>query len=179
MFPFGVAGKNHLLSQFMDALRETDGGTGWIPILDLLTEPRFGSFGSDAHQLFGSRAGLVIWLPRVLAAMDAAGLPVQVLHTVAAADDTARPPPSGFAALADTTRLPVKTDRARDGYRTWLAASAPRAFAVQASSGAWGSAWGGEQPLARALANCTRNASTSPSPCKLYAVDDSVVWTPD
>ena len=136
----------------------------------------FGNFGSDAHQLFGSRAGLPLWLPRVLAAMAEAGLPVQVLHTLASADGQTRPPPSGFAALTDAARLPVKTDRARDGYRSWLAASAPRAFAVHAASGAWGSAWGGEQPQARALANCARNAGASPSPCTLYAVDDSVVW---
>ena len=136
----------------------------------------FGDFGSDAHRMFGSRDGLPLWLPRVLAAMDAAGLPVQVLHTLASADDQPRPPPSGFAALDDTARLPVKTDRARDGYRSWLAADSPRAFAVHAASGAWGSAWGGEQPLARALANCARNAGGGANTCKLYAVDDSVVW---
>ena len=153
----------------------------------------FGNFGSDAHLLFGSRAGLPIWLPRVLAAMEAAGLPVQVQVPVpvpvpvqgqgqgqgqgqlslAGADASARTSPSGFAALADISRLPVKTDRARDGYRSWLAADTPRAFAVHSATGAWGSAWGGEQPLARALANCARNAG---SPCRLYAVDDSVVW---
>lgn len=39
----------------------------------------FGPFGSDAHLMFGSRAGLPIWVPRVMAALAAAGLPVQPL----------------------------------------------------------------------------------------------------
>ena len=136
----------------------------------------FGNFGNDAHGMFGSRAGLAIWLAPLLAAMDAAGLPVQLLHNVASDYAPMCPPASGFAALDDTARMPVKTDRARAGYRSWLAADSPRAFAVHAASGAWGSAWGGEQPLARALANCARNAGASPAPCKLYAVDNSVVW---
>ncbi|MBI5256850.1 MAG: dienelactone hydrolase family protein [Burkholderiales bacterium] len=39
----------------------------------------FGPFGDDAHLMFGSRAGLAIWVPPVMAALAAAGLPVDPL----------------------------------------------------------------------------------------------------
>lgn len=136
----------------------------------------FGSFGSDAHNLFGSRDGLAIWLPRVLKALDAAGLPTQLAHALPVAPDLPVPPASGFAAVTDLDRLPLRTDRARTGYQTWLSAESPKAFAIHPSQGGWASAWGGERPIARALANCERFAK---APCRLYAVDDAVVWTTD
>jgi hypothetical protein len=61
----------------------------------------------------------------------------------------------------------------REGYKTFLSKQFPRAFAVS-SSGAWGWAEMGDDPLARALANCNRNSKNQP--CRLYAVDDGVVW---
>lgn len=134
----------------------------------------YGNFGSDAHAMFGSRAGAPIWLPKVMAALDGLGLPTQVLRPLGDPADVQRPAASGFAALTDADKVPLRNDRARDGYRAFLAAESPRAFAVHPLSANWGWAWGGEQPLARALANCARNA---PSPCRLYAVDDAVVWT--
>jgi dienelactone hydrolase len=136
----------------------------------------FGTFGSDAHSLFGSRAGLPIWMPKVLAALDAAGLPTQLVHALPVAADLAAPPPSGFAATTDLDRVPLRSDRARAGYQAWLAAESPRAFAIHPTQGSWASAWGGERPIARALANCERFAK---APCRLYAVDDAVVWTTD
>jgi len=45
----------------------------------------YGRFGSDAHAMFGQRAGLPIWLPRVLQAMAAAGLPLPAAAPVGAA----------------------------------------------------------------------------------------------
>lgn len=133
----------------------------------------FGNFGSDAHSLFGSRAGLPIWLPRVLAALDTAGLPTRVVQPLPTAADLPVPPASGFAAISDTERVPLRNDRARAGYQAWLAAEAPKAFAIHPTLGSWASAWGGERPIARALANCERFAK---APCTLYAVDDTVVW---
>lgn len=135
-----------------------------------------GQFGSDAHSLFGSRAGVPIWLPKVLAALDAAGLPTQVVQALPAAPDLPVPPASGFAPLTELDRVPVRTDRARAGYQAWLAADSPKAFAIHPTLGTWASAWGGERPIARALANCERFAK---APCRLYAVDDVVVWTAD
>ena len=136
----------------------------------------FGNFGSDAHSLFGSRAGVPIWLPKVLAALDSAGLPTQLVHAMPVAPDLPVPPASGFAAVTDLDRVPLRTDRARAGYQAWLAAESPRAFAIHPTQGSWASAWGGERPIARALANCERFAK---APCRLYAVDDAVVWATD
>lgn len=136
----------------------------------------FGNFGSDAHSLFGSRAGVPIWLPKVLAALDSAGLPTQLVHAMPVAPDLPVPPASGFAAVTDLDRVPLRTDRARAGYQAWLAAESPRAFAIHPTQGSWASAWGGERPIARALANCERFAK---APCRLYAVDDAVVWPTD
>ena len=136
----------------------------------------FGNFGSDAHSLFGSRAGVPIWLPKVLAALDSAGLPTQLVHAMPVAPDLPVPTASGFAAVTDLDRVPLRTDRARAGYQAWLAAESPRAFAIHPTQGGWASAWGGERPIARALANCERFAK---APCRLYAVDDAVVWATD
>ena len=136
----------------------------------------FGSFGHDAHAMFGSRAGLRIWLAPVLAGMAAAGLPVAVVNPLPESPDLAAPPASGFAKVDQVDKVPLRSDRARDGYRSWLATDGPKAFAVHPTLGSWGSSWGGNRANAPALANCELNAG---QPCKLYAVDDSAVWVPE
>jgi hypothetical protein len=82
------------------------------------------------------------------------------------------PPPSGFAALEDASRLPHVRDTGRAGYQAFLASILPRAYAV-APSGAWGWASGGADPLRRALDNCNKSGQGA---CRLYAVDEAVVW---
>ena len=135
----------------------------------------FGSFGTDAHAMFGSRTGLPIWLPPLDAALQSAGLPHAVVHRIASgAPDITAPPPSGHASVQDLDKLPLRSARAHQGYQAWLQADGPKAFAIHAGKGQWSSAWGGERPYARALANCERQAQ---EPCRLYAVDDDVVWT--
>lgn len=138
----------------------------------------FGNFGSDAHAMFGSRAGLPIWLPRLEAALGAAGLPAQPvvrLPVPPGPPDITPPPPSAHAAVDDLDKLPRKSDRMRQGYQSFLAAKMPRAFAIHPETGSWGWATLGERPYARALANCERQAKAA---CLLYAVDDTVVWAP-
>lgn len=133
----------------------------------------FGNFGSDAHALFGSRAGLPVWVPRVMAALAAAGLPTEIRQLISPPGDVPAPQASGFAALDDLDKLPSRSERARLGYQAWLNAPPPKAFAVHPENGSWASAWGGERPLAKALENCARHAKEA---CRLYAVDDTVVW---
>lgn len=58
----------------------------------------YGRFGSDAHAMFGQRAGVPIWLPRVLQAMAAAGLPVP--STAPAPAPASAPPPAGASDLS-------------------------------------------------------------------------------
>ena len=74
----------------------------------------------------------------------------------------------------DDAKVPHLRDSGRAGYKTFLSKPHPRAFAI-APTGAWGWADGGDDPLKRALDNCNRNGRGQ---CKLYAVDDEVVWVP-
>jgi dienelactone hydrolase len=133
-----------------------------------------GNFGHDAHSLFGSPAGLPIWWPRLSDALVKAGLPVAVLNPLPDLDDLPAPPATGYAALDDVDSVPVRNQRGRDGYKTWLAADGPKAFAIEPRSGVWAFIWGGLRPLAQSLERCERIAK---KPCRLYAVDDRVVWS--
>lgn len=119
--------------------------------------------GEEGHYLMAQ--GFEHWRPR----LD--GFLVSLGFTVPHATDA--PPPSGFAALADLAAVPFISPSARtDGYRKFLAADVPRAFAVS-PTGAW--AWAsGTDVTKKALDTCRTNAH-SPT-CKLYAVDDAVVW---
>lgn len=82
---------------------------------------------------------------------------------------------SGFASIDDVSAIPYANDRIRDGYRVWLTRATPRAFAVS-GDGHFGSAWGNSKssdPAHRAIDSCQKVAAMT---CKLYAVDDAVVW---
>jgi dienelactone hydrolase len=138
----------------------------------------FGQFGNDAHSLFGSPRGAPIWQPELSQFLQSVGLPYQPqaqYARFAGKPVMATPAPSNFANLNDSSKLPFVRDSGRAGYETFLGKEQPRAFAL-APSGAWGWAEGGDDPLKRALDNCNRNSKT---PCRLYAVDDQVVWAPD
>lgn len=120
--------------------------------------------GEDGHGLFSQAPK--VWQPKVTEFLQARGL---------VEPDLPKPPPSGFARLDEADKLPVHGDKAREGYAAWMKSPPPRAFAVDATSGAWGSSSnsGGARPYARAVANCQKHAK---APCRLYAVDDVVVW---
>ncbi len=132
----------------------------------------FGVFESDAHAMFGSYAGLPIWWNRVEARMTAAGLPTQVLYPKYAYSRTARPAASGFADLTNIEKLPYANDAMRATYQRFLTSAPPRAFALD-KEGLTGFAFGGDDPLKRAIEFCNRKGKGE---CKLYAVDNDVVW---
>jgi len=132
----------------------------------------FGLFGTDAHSMFGSRTGSSIWQPEVTQFLAAQGLPSTPLDAYAKYGVTVAPPKSDFAALDDASKLPFVKDTGRAGYAIYLSKTQPRAFAL-APTGAWAWAEGGDDPLKRAVDSCNRYAKGS---CKLYSVDDSVVW---
>jgi dienelactone hydrolase len=136
----------------------------------------FGNFGTDAHMMFGSRDGIPIWQPKVGAFMQAVGLPTAITQAKFnnAPTITPKPPKTDFAALDDETKLPHVRDNGRAGYKNFLTKQMPRAFAI-APNGAWSWAEMGDDPLKRALDSCNRNGQGQ---CKLYAVDDIVVWQP-
>ncbi|MBX3585869.1 MAG: prolyl oligopeptidase family serine peptidase [Ramlibacter sp.] len=133
-----------------------------------------GNLPHDGHFLFDTDAGRAVWQPAVSEFLRGLGLPNTPLaqyakHLLAPPD---RPKASGFAALTDVDKVPYLRFFGRSGYRKFLAAEKPRAFAI-AEGGEWGYAWG-DKALQRALDFCRENAKKRE--CKLYAVDDDVVW---
>lgn len=93
------------------------------------------------------------------------------------------PSPSGFAALNDPAAIPYVNQRGREAYQQWLTRPSPRAFAIAPTGNyAWTNSTTSSDrtlpsdPVERALLVCERSAKM---PCKLYAVNGDVVWTPD
>lgn len=85
----------------------------------------------------------------------------------------ALPPPTDFAPIQDVDRVPVTTAQRRALYERFLASARPRAFAI-GPSGQAGYATG-DWAVGRALGFCQAGTGLA---CRLYAVDDQVVWTP-
>jgi dienelactone hydrolase len=122
----------------------------------------FPAIGTDGHAMIGTGFGL--WRPVVDQFIAMLGF---------AAPKTPNPPATtDFAPLADAAKLPhVKQETKDTGYRRFLNADLPRAFAI-GPKGEW-SFQSGEGAMARTLKRCATTAKTD---CKLYAVDDAVVW---
>jgi dienelactone hydrolase len=129
----------------------------------------FGVYKNDAHRLVGDRDGVRVWWPTVEAFLARAGMPTGVQYQVA---DPAMPPPSGYAAVDAVSAVPFVDAGGRDGYRNFLRQYPSRAFAVS-DTGAWSWAEGGDNPMSTAVANCQKQSTT---PCRLYAVNEAVVW---
>lgn len=119
--------------------------------------------GSDGHA--GFNIDLDHWVPLVEAHLARAGFAQPGL--------VPRPPASSFAALDEVDKLPAPPGVREGLYRRFLAAKKPRAFALGAD-GAAGFA-SGDWALGRALGFCQARRG---APCRLYAVDDEVVWAP-
>lgn len=119
--------------------------------------------GNDGHG--GLNADMDRWVPLVEAYLARAGF--------TRGGVIARPAPSGHAALDDLGRLPLG-DNGRAAYRTrYLGGPGPRAFAI-GTDGSFG--WArGDWAMGRALGFCQARRGVT---CKLYAVDDDVVWAP-
>lgn len=129
----------------------------------------FGSFKNDAHGMSGSWDGVKIWWPETEKFLRQVGMPAD--ETVVLSDEL-RQQKTDFAALDNVDAVPYLKEKGRNAYRAFLSKSLPRAFAVS-PSGAWSWAEDGDDPQTQVLANCEKS---SKEPCKLYAVDDYVVW---
>jgi dienelactone hydrolase len=130
----------------------------------------YGAFKRDAHTMLASREGEKIWLPEAERFLDRIGMPSREVYAVAA--EAPAQPPTTYAAVDDVAAIPYLAGNGRKEYRAFLQRQMPRAFAVS-PTGAWGWAEEGEDPSASALAACQ---SKSRQPCRLYSVDDYVVW---
>jgi dienelactone hydrolase len=120
--------------------------------------------GDDGHDF--TVAGFRVWRPLVDAFLAKLGFAVP--RTPGA------PPPSGFAAVDDASKVPFVREAVRhDQYQKFLDADLPRAFVIS-RNGSW--VWAtGADALERALGRC---GLTAKSHCSAYAVDDAVVWVP-
>lgn len=134
----------------------------------------YGNFGSDAHGLFSSRSGTPIWLPQVEKFLAELDLPHQVVHKIpVAVHELPVPASTGFAAGNDEKALPHVKQGGRDGYLKYMSSDAPKAFAIS-QTGAWAFSTARPDAMKRALDRCNQTAKDGK--CRLYAVDDEVVW---
>ncbi len=127
----------------------------------------FGPFKNDAHNLFSDRDGLAIWWPETAAFLAAVGMPTQL-----AQHPLPQPQDPTLEALADAKRIPYVKANCANIYSLFLDSDYPRAYAISADSHC-GYAFGGEDPKKRAIEFCQRLAKEE---CKLYAIDDALVW---
>ena len=83
------------------------------------------------------------------------------------------PTPSGFAAVDEAHKVPIAVASRDKFYTAFLASPKPRAFAI-GPTGSVGHA-SGDWAVGRALGFCQARTGL---PCRLYAIDDEVVWQP-
>ena len=129
----------------------------------------FGAFKQDAHAMSGSRDGVKVWWPETERFLKEIGMPTD---EVVRLDEQPRLPKTAFAAIDNVEAIPYLQSHGREQYKVFLGKPSPRAFAVSASGG-WSWAEDGDDPVERVLASCQRSSG---QPCKLYAIDDDVVW---
>jgi dienelactone hydrolase len=120
----------------------------------------FGPSGVDGHN--GLNADMDHWLPVVEDFLNRAGFTRPGI--------VVRPASSGFADIQDAAKVPLSTQN-QGNYLKFLSLPLPRAFAVS-DKGGWGSSTG-DYAVGRALGNCQRYGAI----CRLYAVDNDVVWS--
>jgi dienelactone hydrolase len=132
----------------------------------------YAAFKRDSHGMLASRDGEKVWLADTMRFLDQVGMPTRVLYKV---PEPPLPQPTNFATIADVGAVPFLSENGKRAYAEYLTKMTPRAFAVS-PTGAWCWAEEGEDPEARALATCS---AKSDKPCRLYSVDESVVWNPD
>src|SRR5450830_1294876 len=88
-----------------------------------------------------------------------------------------------FAELKDLNTAPLLPSKVREAYKLWLTRVLPRAFVI-ASDGSAFPTWGmtpedrteAVDPVARALQRCHKTKDVE---CRVYAVDNRVVWVVD
>lgn len=119
----------------------------------------FAAVGDDGHT--GLNADMGHWLPVVDRFLNRLGFTQPAIVT--------RPPASSYATPSDVGEVPGN-EKTRSAYQKFLALPLPRAFAV-GGVGGWGYATG-DYAVGKALGNCQHYNAR----CKLYVVDDDVVW---
>lgn len=124
---------------------------------------QFAPSGADGHS--GSTADMDHWVPQVDAFLARLGFKQAGLPPL--------PPAQAAVAVSDVDRVPVNENARAQFYQKFLASPLPRAFAIS-PTGALGWATG-DWAVGRALGFCQARRGEV---CKLYAVDNTVVWAP-
>jgi len=133
----------------------------------------YGTFGSDSHLLFTSNDGRAVWEPYLTKFLTSIGMPSKVLNPqFQPSPRIAAPSKTYFAEIGEIEKIPRLTDSVRKAYNLFLEKPYPRAFAISENNN-YGWEYGGDDPLAGAINRCEKKSSAK---CKLYAVDDYVVW---
>ena len=131
----------------------------------------FGVFAAgDAHAMIGQSQGVPIWLPRIRTFFRSLGLPSEATYIKS---QEAIPAESGFAQSSDVEAVPSLSSQGKENYRKYLAFPGGKAFVLTPSGRHWW-AFGGADPVWRALTNCRKEISDG---CALYAVNERVVWS--
>ena len=95
--------------------------------------------------------------------------PLRYAAIVAAATGASRP-----TDIKNVNAVPYLADQGRQNYANFLKRKSPRAFAISSAGGyGWSSGGNGKDNVEHALANCNARSDV---PCKLYALDDKIVW---
>lgn len=118
--------------------------------------------GTEGHN--GLNQAMDAWVPLVEHYLASAGFKQSGVPQ--------RPPATDFARLDEVNKVPVKTEKSLELYRRFLAAAPPRAFAIGPAGAAFSR---GDWAIGNALGFCQARRGL---PCRLYAVDNDVVWTP-
>ncbi|HUB16726.1 MAG TPA: hypothetical protein VMB34_32630 [Acetobacteraceae bacterium] len=84
------------------------------------------------------------------------------------------PAPSGYATVGNVDKVPLATPQGRNEYRRFLAAPLPRAFAIAPDQQHWAWNSGIADAMLTALVRCAGRAGQQ---CRIYAFDDTVIWT--
>ncbi|GGP21565.1 alpha/beta hydrolase family protein [Silvimonas iriomotensis] len=120
------------------------------------------AFGNNGHFLFVQ--GSDLWTPIVERWLAAQGFTRTGL--------IARPAATSTAPVTADSALPGMGDKSSEVAKRYLALPQPRALAIS-GDGHWGEGHG-DAALGKALGACQRNSPNTQ--CRLYAVDNDVVW---
>jgi dienelactone hydrolase len=131
-----------------------------------------GDFFTDSHQFLSYPEALAKWVPRVDGFLERIGMP----HNPVFPDYLPNPWPSasGYAAIDDVDKVPFLTDPGREIYRGFMSHALPRVIALS-PKGTVAANYGGFDQVANVLKACS---SKSQNACRLYAIDNDVVWQP-
>lgn len=138
------------------------GGLAEIPLL--------GTFQKDAHGFLGASSSLDLFAAKLDAFLSRTGFSTETVYPEYIPQ--LPPPPSHYAAIEDVDAVPFLNSEQREGYRKFLKAPQPRAFFIVRTSGTLATD-SGYDPLGRGYALCKQKKLA----CRLYAVNDDVVWT--